>query len=277
MGLKTLIGGRPPQGVFVPYRYAAELPAPGDRPPYAAVARLFDTAAAQFESVFALLEAYADDLFAIGADDPPPQPRWNQDWFPRLDAAAAYALVRARAPGRIVEIGSGHSTRFLARAAADGGLAARIDAIDPQPRADLAGLPVTLHRTTLQRADPGLFAGLAAGDLVSVDSSHILVAGSDVDWFLGRILPELPAGVLLHVHDVFLPDDYPVDWAWRGYTEQVPWVPLLAGGAVAPLWSSHWATTRLAARLAASPVARLPLRPGARETGLWLEKRCGAA
>ena len=67
------------------------------------------------------IEQYAAELEAIGSA-PPPAPRWNQDWFPRLDAAAAYAMVRNTRPRRIVEVGSGHSTRFMARAVADGGL-----------------------------------------------------------------------------------------------------------------------------------------------------------
>ena len=65
---------------------------------------------------------YADEFRAIG-DAPPPEPRWDQDWFPRLDAAALYVFVREARPRGIVEIGSGHSTRFMARAVRDGGLA----------------------------------------------------------------------------------------------------------------------------------------------------------
>src|SRR5579859_4318418 len=91
--------------------------------------------------LLARIESYADQLEAIG-NDAPPAPRWNQDWFPRLDAAAAYAMVRTLAPRRIVEIGSGHSTRFLARAVTDGGFDTHITAIDPQPRASLEGLKV---------------------------------------------------------------------------------------------------------------------------------------
>ena len=75
------------------------------------------------------IEALASELERIGPDRPP-APRWNQDWFPRLDAASAYAMVRRHRPARIVEVGSGHSTRFLARAVADAGLAADITAIE---------------------------------------------------------------------------------------------------------------------------------------------------
>src|SRR5262245_7969040 len=87
------------------------------------------------------IEAYAAALEALGSE-PPPAPRWNQDWFPRLDAAAAYAMVRETKPQKIVEVGSGHSTRFMARAVADGKLATRITCIDPEPRATIRGLEV---------------------------------------------------------------------------------------------------------------------------------------
>ena len=272
MGLQTLIGDGPPQGFFIPYRYADQVPRRAERLPYAAVTAAFEIAKPAFLWLFDGLDASAESLQAIGAEAPPPHPRWNQDWFPRLDAAAAYVFVRDRAPQRIVEIGSGHSTRFFARAVADGGLATRIDAIDPAPRADLAGLPVRLHRMTLQQVDLALFEDLAPGDFVSIDSSHILMPGTDVDWFLGQVLPRLPAGVLLHVHDVFLPDSYPAAWEWRGYNEQQAWAPLLAVHAFRPLWSSHWASTRLTSRLARSVAAALPLTSGAHESSLWVEK-----
>ena len=72
--------------------------------------------------------------------DTPPEPRWNQDWLPRLDALAAYVTVRQVRPARIVETGAGHSTRFLARAVRDGGLNTEITSLDPEPRATLNGL-----------------------------------------------------------------------------------------------------------------------------------------
>ena len=101
-------------------------------------------------NVLGLIEEHGNALLAIGTE-PPPAPRWNQDWFPRLDAAAAYAIVRTLEPRRIVEVGSGHSTRFLARAVADGGLDTRITAIDPQPRATIEKLPVEWLRSPVQR------------------------------------------------------------------------------------------------------------------------------
>ena len=194
----------------------------------------------------------------------------GQSWFPSLDAAVAYALVRERKPQRIVEIGSGHSTRILARAECGVG---EILAIDPMPRTDIVGLPgVRIVSSTLQAAPADVFDGLKAGDVLFIDSSHILMPGSDVDILLNRVLPRLPAGVLVHIHDIFLPFDYPTIWGWRNYNEQQGVVPLLATGAYRPLFSSVWATRRMTERLAASVVARLPQPADAMPTSLWLEK-----
>ncbi len=270
MGLRTLLTGRP-QGFFIPYRYAADVPAPGSLPPYAAIEALFRAAEPEFLAWMARIEALADDLQAIG-NQPPPEPRWAQDWFPRLDAAIAYTIIRSLKPARLIEVGSGHSTRFFARAARDGQTGTQITAIDPAPRADIAQLPITLVPHTVQQADPALFSTLAAGDVLMVDSSHIAMPGTDVDLLFNRVLPLLPAGVVVHIHDILLPDDYPAAWGWRGYNEQQMVAPLLTGGGWQPLFASHYVATRLRHVLQAGRVGRLPLKSGALETSLWLRK-----
>jgi len=176
--------------------------------------------------VLGLVEDLAPDLLRIGSDAPP-APRWDQDWFPRLDAAAAYAIVRMTRPRRIVEVGSGHSTRFLARAVADGALDTEIISIDPEPR---ASLPTVVHwlQMPVQACDVQLFQSLAADDILFVDSSHQVKPGSDVQFLLDQALPRLASGVHVHFHDVFLPDDYPPGWAWRRYNEQQAIARLLA-------------------------------------------------
>ena len=237
LGLPTVLG-LAPRGWFIPHRYAPLLPPPGAQPPYPAIEQLFDRHTATFAAM--------------------------------LDAAVAYALVRERKPKRIVEVGSGHSTRILARAECGVG---EILAIDPMPRTDIAGLPgVRIVPSTLQAAPADVFDGLGAGDVLFVDSSHILMPGSDVDVLLNRVLPTLPARTLVHIHDIFLPFDYPPAWGWRNYNEQQGVLPLLASGAYLPLFSSVWATRRMSERLAASVVARLPQPADAMATSLWLEK-----
>ena len=154
MGLATVTGaGR--WGYFIPTRFAGRAPRPGTGAPYAAIEAILGDRKDRFQRVLDGLERFAPQFEAIGAQQPP-APRCRQGWFPRLDAAVAYAMVRDRAPARIVEVGSGHSTRFLARGVRDGGLATRLSAIDPRPRASLAGLDVDhvgLRRFRGQRGD----------------------------------------------------------------------------------------------------------------------------
>lgn len=272
-GLATILGppiGLGPKGFFIPYKHAGSMPKAGTNE-YPSIEALFAEHKTGFHKVLAAIRSHGAALSAIGADAPP-QPRWNQDWFSGLDAAAAYALVRERRPSLVVEVGSGHSTRFIARAIADGGLRTRLVSIDPRPRAALAGLKLDAVRKTAQEADAALFAGLRAGDMLFIDSSHVLMPGSDVDFLFNRVLPGLAPGTLAHVHDVFLPDDYPAEWAWRGYNEQNAVGALLQGGAWRPLFASHYVSTRMPDEAAGLGLAGLPVPPTARPSSLWIEK-----
>lgn len=256
-----------PGGFRIPYRHAAAV-----RPVrHDALEPVFARALPRMEEVLVLAEALAPRLLAF--DGPPPGPRFAQDWFPRLDAAVLYALLCHRPPARVVEIGSGHSTRFAARAIRDAGASTELVCVDPAPRARLDGLPVRHVPLLLQDADPALFEGLGAGDVLFIDSSHVAMPGSDVDLLLNGVLPRLAAGALVHLHDVFLPDPYPEEWAWRGYNEQVAVGCLLQGGAFEVVFASRYLVTQRAERVAASPLAELPLLAGVLESSLWLEKR----
>ncbi|MGH6893888.1 MAG: class I SAM-dependent methyltransferase [Dongiaceae bacterium] len=261
------------KGFFIPYRHAKSVDPPAR---YAAVEGLFEAALPAFALALAAAEAVAEDLQRIAHDAPAPEPRWDQDWFCGLDAAMLYGQIRARRPARIIEIGSGHSTRFAARAIADGGLATRLIAIDPEPRADLASLKVEWHRETLQQAlknsDGDLIAELQPGDLLFVDSSHILMPGTDVELILTELLPRLPAGALVQLHDIFLPWAYPENWAWRGYNEQAAVAVLLTGGGWDILFASRHARAHFAERLTMGPLGPLAEAPGP-ATSLWLAKR----
>lgn len=267
MGLQTVLCGKR-LGWFIPYRYAASVTEPDG---YPALEPFFDAAQPAFEAVLDNIDDYADELEVIGTE-PSPQPRWRQGWFPRLDAAAAYTMVRDRQPRQILEIGSGHSTRFMARAVSDGDLSTRIISIDPAPRASINKIGVEHVASTLHRADSKIFDSLVAGDFLFVDSSHIMMPGTDVDYLINDIWPRLPPGVIFHAHDILLPDGYPAHWRWRGYNEQLAIAPLIVGNAARLLFASRFAITRMKARVDQGVIGRLDLYDGAIETSLWLEK-----
>ena len=271
MGLKTLFGIQK-QGFFIPYRYADSLPAAEARKPYAAIDVFMRRHEPGFSDVLQKLGMFKEEFASFG-QTPPPDPRWSQDWFPRLDGAVAYAMVRELKPKRIVEVGSGHSTRFMARAIKDGALATEFTAIDPAPRARIESLPVRFIRKTLHQAPSAPFAALEKGDILFIDSSHIAMPGTDVDQLLLDVLPSLPDGVIVHIHDIFLPDDYPVCWDWRGYNEQQAVAPMFLGGGYELLFSSAYVASRMKDELDRSVIGGIQLPEGAFETSLWLRKQ----
>ena len=267
MALATLFGARP-RGFFIPHQHADRVVRAG----YPALEARFAARSQAFLDRLTEIEAWVPELRTMKG--PAPAPRLDQDWFPRLDAAAAYAFVRRTKPRRIVEVGSGHSTRFLARAISDGNLETALTCIDPAPRASLEGLSVEWLPLPLQDAPDGCFTVLRPGDMLFIDSSHVLMPGSDVDRLLNQVLPLLEPGTIVHVHDIFLPDPYPESWTWRGYNEQPAIAALLQGEAYELLFASHYVVSRLGDRLMRGGLAELPHLDAGFESSLWLKKRC---
>jgi len=270
MGLNTVLGLKK-QGFFIPYRYAGSPSPLANRTHYPAILSQMQDSTEKQAQFLGEMSAYSDQFASFGKT-PPPEPRWEQDWFPRMDGAAAYKMVRDTAPEHIIEVGSGHSTRFMARAIKDGGLKTSFTAIDPAPRADISKLDVKILNKTVQEVDPTLFDLLQPNDILFIDSSHIAMPGTDVDMLFLDILPRLPAGVNVHIHDIFLPLSYPESWAWRGYNEQQIVAPLLTSGGFELLFSSQFVFTEMKDILHNSKLADIPMLPGAMETSLWLRK-----
>jgi hypothetical protein len=266
-GIRTILGwGR--YGYFIPYRYAGSVPQISHH--YQWILDAFSHRAIErFEQILRDISNYRGELESIGGE--PPAPRWNQNWFPGLDAAATYALIRETRPRRILEIGSGHSTRFMMRAVRDGGLTTEITCVDPAPRANLEGLDLDLRLSAVQNIDPVSLPRLESGDILFVDSSHIAMPGSDVDWILNRLITGLPKGVLVHFHDIFLPDPYPESWEWRGYNEQIVVAALMAGGRAIPVFSSQFVRHHRSDLIDSLDLNWIRRVGGAIESSLWLE------
>ncbi|MEO0392721.1 MAG: class I SAM-dependent methyltransferase [Pseudomonadota bacterium] len=262
-------------GFFIPYRYADGVPIDAPIAPH--LHSRFAQAQPRMANLLAQMATYRDGLSAIKRDAPAPEPRWGQDWFPGLDAAAYYTLIRQHQPQRIVEIGSGHSTRFAVQAIRDQGLNTKIHAIDPAPRAAITQAlaeTVTWHRMTVETIPPDQRPVLAAGDILFIDSSHILMPGTDVDCLFHDWLPSLPAGVLVHIHDIFLPAPYPRGWRWRGYNEQPLVASLLGTQAYELIFASAYLRAEHPADMSElDPVIYRPEE--AIESSLWLRKNDG--
>ena len=148
---------------------------------------------------------------------------FDQGWFCQSDAIILYSFIRHFKPRRIVEIGSGHSSAVILDTLEKFGAGeTKVTFIDPHPErlesilraGDRDNVKVIAER--VQDVDVDLFRQLTPGDLLFIDSSHVLKMGSDLHHILFKIVPYLPVGVHLHFHDIFYPFEYPVEWLKQG-------------------------------------------------------------
>jgi predicted O-methyltransferase YrrM len=196
------------------------------RPPDYVYAPVEAVLAAGREAAAALIEEldpYLCSAHLDGVSDEPAGPRapyWRNGFFSFTDARVAYALVAARRPARIVEIGSGNSTRFFRKAIDDHGVGCTLTSIDPAPRADIDGISDEVLKANLLEVEGELFEDLSAGDFLFLDGSHLAFNGTDTTRFFLEILPALASGVLVHAHDIFLPYEYSELFTERLYNEQ---------------------------------------------------------
>lgn len=147
--------------------------------------------------------------------------------FSWLDARMLFVLLREVRPARMIEIGSGFSSLLVADVNVRSlGGSMNFSCIEPYPREflkkQIPGLS-DLRVERVEKVEIGFFETLRPGDVLFVDSSHVSKTGSDVNYIVFEILPRLPKGVLVHFHDIFLPFEYPRDWAIvenRSWNEQ---------------------------------------------------------
>jgi hypothetical protein len=230
---------------------------------YAAISR---HRAAYAECLRSLLR-FSDEFRRIptrpSATEASTDPAWINGWLPALDSMALYGLMALHNPRHYIEVGSGNSTKFARRAIADQQLQTRITSIDPWPRAEIDNICDRVIRQPVERVELDTFDVLLPGDILFIDSSHRTLMNSDVTMLFLDVLPRLPPGVLVQVHDVTLPYDYPAQWIDRHYSEQY----LLAAsilahenaldiilpcafasddpelhGILTPFWSADWMT-----------------------------------
>jgi len=149
----------------------------------------------------------------------------NNDLFGGADALVAYCMIRHFQPRLIIEVGSGFSSLIAAEAIAKNKNSALI-CIEPFPQDFLRqGFPGlrSLIEKRVEEIDLEFFSQLSCGDILFIDSSHTVKIRGDVNYLFLELLPRLKPGVIVHVHDIFFPFDYPRDWVMdelRFWSEQ---------------------------------------------------------
>lgn len=226
------------------------------------------------------LEHYRDDYFP---EEPAEERRyyWRNAYFPFGDAFYTDRFLRERRPDRIVEVGSGYSSAVMLDVCNElrsGGAACpRLDFVEPYPER-LRGLlragddgHCTIREQEVQDVPLELFESLAPGDLLFIDSSHVIKTGSDL-WFLFfHVLPRLRPGVWVFLHDITWPMEYPQVWVEEGRAWNEIYLLrafLQFNEAFAVRWFPGLALRVQLERIRAQ--APLLIEPGG--TGIWLER-----
>jgi tetratricopeptide (TPR) repeat protein len=227
----------------VDYPYTAAIRYGAGRPSHPELAALIGQGRARYEAFvrdLGGLHAYFAEIPMGGVNEAGP-PFWLNAWYSPLDAMALTQMLRLHDPRLFVEIGSGISTKYARRAIAAHGLGTRLVSIDPTPRAEIDQLCDQVIRKPLEQVEPRVFDALAAGDILFLDSSHRAFQNSDVTVFFLEILPRLKPGVLVHIHDIYLPDDYISGHVDKQWNEQyVLAAALLFGGQAFEILFPAW-------------------------------------
>ena len=171
------------------------------------------------------------DMFPVNKTGVPYEYYLSCNNFISVDAEILYCMIRHFKPGKIIEIGSGYSTYLSAKAILqnkeeDSNYDCELIAIEPYPNKTLKqGFPglTRLISKNVQDVPLAIFGNLTENCILFIDSSHVLKTGGDVQYEYLEILPRLNKGVIVHIHDIFLPSEYPKTWVLKDYrfwTEQ---------------------------------------------------------
>ena len=140
--------------------------------------------------------------------------------MPGLDIIMLYTLINYYKPGRYLEIGSGTSTKTALKARKENNLDFSIHCIDPHPRQERRMIADKWYNSYIQDLQLTIFSYLSENDIAFFDGTDMLYPNSEVLWFYLEVLPVLPKGVIVQVHYIYIPYDYPqfiCDKYYSGY------------------------------------------------------------
>ena len=199
---------------------------------------------------------------------------FSNDYFTSPDAEVAYALIQVLRPKRIVEVGSGNSTYLFREAITDGSLNTKLVSIDPSPRREVQSVADQVICRKLENVPcSDLQDVMQSNDILFIDSSHEIRPGNDVVSLFLRVVPELHSGVVIHVHDIFLPFEYPRKWIVENtlnvnWAEQYLVQAMLQGSEqFEVLWPGHFLQRTLPGF-----ADHFSGKPAGVATSLWLRK-----
>ena len=193
------------------------------KPPHPGLSKLFqkdfENHCQIFENI-GKLKPFFDQINLYFDHEKSGEPAWMKTPLNALDAALIYYFIADIKPKTYLEIGSGVSTLFTARAIKDHHLETSIISVDPDPRAEVDAVCNQVIRAGLETCDLDIFSELESGDVLFLDGSHYSSMNSDVTVFMMDVLPIIKPGVIIGIHDILLPYDYPESFKSFYWNEQ---------------------------------------------------------
>lgn len=148
------------------------------------------------------------------------KPVYNNGYLPGLDIVGIYTMISRYEPSKYIEVGSGNSTKVAFKAIRENNLNTQIISIDPKPRTEIDSIADVVIREPFENTNLDLILSLKENDILFIDNSHRILPNSDSMVFYLEVLPRLAKGVIVHIHDIYLPYDYPEFMCERFYSEQ---------------------------------------------------------
>ncbi|MDZ4750022.1 MAG: class I SAM-dependent methyltransferase [Flavobacteriales bacterium] len=171
---------------------------------------------------FILLKSQIHSIQKMGTGPDDSEPRWNNGYLPGLDIIGIYGMIAEMQPSMFLEIGSGNSTMVARKCIREQGLRTQIVSVDPYPRAAIDHLSDQVIRSAVENVEnlKSITSKLQKGDILFIDNSHRVLPNSDALICFLEIMPFLKPGVIVHIHDIYIPYDYPQFMCDRLYNEQ---------------------------------------------------------
>lgn len=192
-------------------------------PPHSELYTIIDSKRDEYNVLLKKTLDYKENIWTINdakVENDPLKPTWNNGYLPGMDIIGIYTLIAELKPQKYIEIGSGNSTKVAFKAKIEQSINTRIISIDPMPRAEIDSLADLIIRKPFENIDYNILDELNENDILFVDNSHRILPNSDAMVFFLEILPKLKKGVVVHIHDIYLPYDYPQFMCDRFYSEQ---------------------------------------------------------
>lgn len=210
------------QNLFLDYKVDLK-PRYSEGEPHQALLDIISENDSTYEELLKNTLKYKGTLLSINEDEfetDDSQPTYNNDFLPGLDIITLYSNIAYFKPENYIEVGSGNSTKVAFKAKQETNPNMKITSIDPFPRSEIDALSDKIVRRGFENIDYSDILNLKENDILFIDNSHRILPNSDAMVFFLEILPKLNKGVVVHIHDIYLPYDYPQFMCDRFYSEQ---------------------------------------------------------